>query len=71
MRASADCLQIAANAASPWKKLPACALEFTRRVEIWTPTCYSDDTRFRLDEPSDREQWKFHIFRSFHRSVIE
>ena len=51
MRASADCLQIAANSASPWKKLPACALEFTGRVEIWTPTCYLEDTRFRLDEP--------------------
>ena len=51
MRASADCLQIAANSASPWKKLPACALEFTGRVEIWTPTRYLEDTRFRLDEP--------------------
>ena len=51
MRASADCLQIAANSASPWKKLPACALELTGRVEIWTPTCYLEDTRFRLDEP--------------------
>ena len=49
--ASADCLQIAANSASPWKKLPACALEFTGRVEIWTPTRYLEDTRFRLDEP--------------------
>ena len=51
MRASAACLQIAANAASPCKKLPACALEFTGRVEIWTPTCYLEDTRLRLDEP--------------------
>ena len=52
--ASADCLQIAANSASPWKKLPACALEFTGRVEIWTPTRYLEDTRFRLDEPTIR-----------------
>ena len=51
MRASADCLQIAANSASPWKKLPACALESTGRVEIWTPTRYLEDTRLRLDEP--------------------
>ena len=33
------------------EKLPACALEFTGRVEIWTPTRYLEDTRFRLDEP--------------------
>ena len=52
MRASADCLQIAASSASPWKKLPACALEFTGRVEIWTPTRYLEDTRFGLDEPT-------------------
>ena len=51
LRASADCLQIAANAASPWKKLPACALEFTGRVEIWTPTCYLEGTQLWLDEP--------------------
>ena len=48
MRASADWLQIAANAASPWK---SCALEFNGRVEIWTPTSYLEGTRFRLDEP--------------------
>ena len=57
MRASADCLQIAANSASPWKKLPACALEFTGRVEIWTPTRYLEDTRFRLDEPPSCSQY--------------
>ena len=57
MRASADCLQVAANSASPWKKLPACALEFTGRVEIWTPTRYLEDTRFRLDEPPGKSRF--------------